>query len=46
MISNDQSKLQALYKTTEANEELRKQRIRERAIADVGSFTSLAPMGL
>lgn len=46
MISNDQSKLQALYKTTEADEELRKQRVRERAIADVGSFATLAPMGL
>jgi len=46
MISNEQSKLQALYKTTEADEELRKQRVRERAIADVGSFSTLAPMGL
>jgi type IV secretion system protein VirB5 len=46
MISNDQSKLQALYKTTEADEELRKQRVRERAIADIGSFSALAPMGL
>src|SRR5208282_4738540 len=41
MISNDQSKLQALYKTTEADEELRKQRVRERAIADIGSFSAL-----
>jgi type IV secretion system protein VirB5 len=46
MISNDQSKLQALYKTTEADEELRKQRVRERAIADIGSFSAQAPMGL
>jgi hypothetical protein len=46
MISNDQSKLQALYKTTEADEELRKQRVRERALADIGSFSALAPMGL
>lgn len=46
MISNDQSKLQALYKTTEADEELRKQRVRERALADIGTFSALAPMGL
>jgi type IV secretion system protein VirB5 len=46
MITNDQSKLQALYKTTEADEELRKQRVRERAIADIGSFGAQAPMGL
>jgi type IV secretion system protein VirB5 len=46
MLSNDQSKLQALYKTTESDEELRKQRVRERAIADVGSFATLTPMGL
>lgn len=46
MISNDQSKLQALFKTVDADEELRKQRVRERAIADVGSLSSLTPLGL
>jgi type IV secretion system protein VirB5 len=46
MISNDQSKLQALFKTVDSDEELRKQRVRERAIADVGSLGALAPLGL
>lgn len=46
MISNDQSKLQALFKTLDSNEDLRKLRVRERAIADVGSLGTLAPLGL
>jgi len=46
MLANDQSKLQALYRTAQAQEWTRNQRAREQAIEDIGSFRNLPPMGL
>jgi len=46
MLSNDQSKLQALYRAAQAQELAREQSAREQAIADIGSFRNLPPMGL
>ena len=46
MLANDESKLQALYRTAQAQEWAREQRAREQAIADIGSFRNLPPMGL
>jgi len=46
MLANDESKLQALYRTAQAQEWSREQRAREQAIADIGSFRNLPPMGL
>ncbi|MGH8217839.1 MAG: type IV secretion system protein [Steroidobacteraceae bacterium] len=46
MLANDQSKLQALYRAADAQELAREQSAREQAIADIGSFRNLPPMGL
>ena len=46
MLANDESKLQALYRTAQAQEWARDQQAREQAIADIGSFRNLPRMGL
>ena len=46
MLANDESKLQALYRTAQAQEWARNQRSQEQAIADIGSFRNLPRMGL
>jgi len=46
MLANDESKLQALYRTAQAAELTRQQRASEQAIADIGSFRNLPAMGL
>lgn len=46
MLANDQQKLQALYRAADAEELARQQSAREQAIADIGSFRALPPMGL
>jgi type IV secretion system protein VirB5 len=46
MEQNEQTKLQALYQVSQAQEWSRAQQVRERAIADQGSLRSLPPMGL
>jgi len=46
MLANDQSKLGALYRAAQANEWIRRERMREQAIADVRSLRSLPAMGL
>jgi type IV secretion system protein VirB5 len=46
MLANDQSKLEALYQTAQAEEWARNQRLREEALADLGSMRRLGPMGL
>ena len=46
MLANDQEKLQALYRAADAQELARLQSAREQAIADIGSFRALPPMGL
>jgi type IV secretion system protein VirB5 len=46
MLENDGSKLQTLYRTTDAEERARVQRAREYAIADIGSLRALPVMGL
>lgn len=45
MLTNEQTKLQALYQIAQAEQLAQQQRIRERATADVGSIRSLAPVG-
>lgn len=46
MLQNESTKLDVLYHTATASQQERQQRIREQAIADVGSLRSLPPMGL
>lgn len=46
MLQNDDSKLQALYRATDAEERARAQRVQESALADVGSLRTLPAMGL
>jgi type IV secretion system protein VirB5 len=46
MLVNEQTKLNVLYQATQAEELARKQRIREQALADIGSLRRLPPMGL
>ena len=46
MLQNEASKLQSLYQVTDAEERARVQRVRESALADVGSLRSLPAMGL
>ena len=41
MLTNDQSKLQALYQSVQAETLLRQQRTRETAVKDVGSISSI-----
>lgn len=46
MLVNEQTKLNVLYQVAQAEELARKQRMREQALADVGSLRRLPPMGL
>jgi type IV secretion system protein VirB5 len=46
MLQNEQIKLDLLERTAEAEERARRQRVREQAIDDIGSFASLPPMNL
>jgi type IV secretion system protein VirB5 len=46
MLQNEATKLGVLYQTAEAEEWARKQRIREQAIASIGSLRDLPPLGL
>ena len=46
MLQNESTKLDVLYHTATASQQERQQRIREQAIADVGSLRALPPMGL
>ena len=46
MLQNESSKLQTLYRITDAQERSRVQRVRETALADVGSLRALPAMGL
>lgn len=46
MLANEQTKLQVLYQAAQAEEWARKERLRERAVADIGSLRRLPPMGL
>lgn len=46
MLQNDQTKLDTLYQVVQAQELARRQRAREQAIADIGSFRDLPPLGL
>ena len=46
MLQNEQTKLDVLYQTAQAEEWARRQRLREQAIADVGSLRRLPPLGL
>jgi hypothetical protein len=46
MLQNEHSKLTVLYQTAQAEEWARHQRLKEQAIADIGSFRALPPMGL
>jgi hypothetical protein len=46
MLMNDQSKLQVLYQAAQAELAVQQQRLRERAIADLGSLRALPAMGL
>jgi type IV secretion system protein VirB5 len=46
MLQNEHSKLDLLSQVAQADERARQQQLREQAIADVGSFRSLPPMGL
>jgi type IV secretion system protein VirB5 len=46
MLQNEASKLQSLYRVTDAEERARVQRVRESAIADIGSLRALPAMGL
>jgi type IV secretion system protein VirB5 len=46
MLQNDQSKLQALYQATQAQDAANRARAAEQAIADSGSLRQLPPMGL
>ena len=46
MLQNEASKLQSLYRVTDAEERARVQRVREFALADIGSLRALPAMGL
>jgi type IV secretion system protein VirB5 len=46
MLVNEQTKLNVLFQATQAEELARKQRLREQALADIGSLRRLPPMGL
>jgi type IV secretion system protein VirB5 len=46
MLQNEQTKLDTLYQVAQAEQWARAQRLREQAIADVGSFRDLPPLGL
>lgn len=46
MLENEASKLQSLYRVTDAQERVRTERAREYASADVGSLRALPAMGL
>jgi hypothetical protein len=46
MLENEASKLQTLYRITDAEERARIQRVREYALADIGSLRALPAMGL
>jgi len=46
MLVNDQSKLQVLYQAAQVQLAIQQQRLRERAIADIGSLRTLPAMGL
>jgi type IV secretion system protein VirB5 len=46
MLQNEQTKLNTLYQLAQAEQWAREQRLREQAIADVGSFRDLPPLGL
>lgn len=46
MLANEQTKLQVLYQTAQAEELARQQRTREQAVNDVGSLRRLPVMGL
>jgi type IV secretion system protein VirB5 len=46
MLQNEQTKLELLYQAVEAEESARRQRVREQAIADVGSLRRLPVLGL
>jgi type IV secretion system protein VirB5 len=42
MLTNEQTKLQSLYQVAQSEELARKQRVRERSAADIGSARSLS----
>lgn len=44
MLENEQTKLQTMYQAARAEAEAQHQRLRERAIEDIGSFRRLPPM--
>ena len=46
MLQNEATKLGVLYQTAQAEEWARKQRVREQAIASIGSLRDLPPLGL
>jgi type IV secretion system protein VirB5 len=46
MLQNEHSKLDILSQVAQADERSRQQQLREQAIADIGSFRRLPPMGL
>jgi type IV secretion system protein VirB5 len=46
MLANENSKLQVLYQAAQAEQLAQEQRLREQAIADIGSISALPPMGL
>jgi type IV secretion system protein VirB5 len=46
MLANEQTKLQVLERTAQAEATAQQQRLLERAIADVGSLRQLRPLGL
>jgi len=46
MLQNETAKLQSLYRVTDAEERARVQRVKEMALADVGSLRALPAMGL
>ena len=46
MLVNEQTKLNVLHQVAQAEELARKQRLREQALADIGSLRRLPPMGL
>jgi type IV secretion system protein VirB5 len=46
MLQNEQIKLHSLYQIAQAQEWARRQRVREQAVADIGSVRALPPIGL
>jgi type IV secretion system protein VirB5 len=46
MLANEQTKLEVLQRAAQAEATAQQQRLLERAIADVGSLRTLAPLGL